>query len=434
MRIGRWLPQKTLALTALLVMGITTPSMAAENQEVFTLQQILDTAIKNNPTIIEEQQRWEEKNGRIPIVTAQPNPKFGIMKDDIPTSSKNPFDGMMTDFSLTQEIMNPVKLKKMGTMAEKDALMSKASYQGKAVAVYTDTKLAYYDLLYAGQALVIGKESQQIMGQLSQISQVNYSTGMSSLQDTLKAQTEFSKMTIDLLNMASMEAVNRAKLNTLMGRSSNASLQIKEEFNAPPPNFDLEALEKMAQELKPAVLGMKYQVDMAQDGLELAKKQILPDYELQLGYKRYKKTDMPEKNTPNTWRIGVMAMIPLWDDKNKAQVKTAASNLAASKASLQNMENMTTLDIQMALVEAQSAWRQIDLYKNTIIPQAEQSYQAGVVGYTNGKVDFMSVLDSLNALRNIRLDYYKAKINYEKAATNLEKAIGKPLFTSVVVP
>lgn len=432
MKTGKWLKNKTLAMTALMVLGITAPIMAAESQEPLTLQQIVETATKNNPSVVEQQKRWEEKNDRIPLATAQPNPKFGIMKDDIPTGSKNPFDGMMTDFSLTQEIMNPVKLKSMGKMAENDALMSKSSYQDKELEVYTATKLAYYDLLYAEQALALGKESQQIMGQLTQIAQVNYSTGMVSLQDALKAQTEFSKMTIDLLNMASMEAVNKAKLNTLMGRGAEDPLTVKEEFKAPPPDFDLAALQKTASENKPGVMGMKYQLDMAQNGLILAKKQQLPDYELQLGYKSYKATEMETK--PSTWRIGVMAMIPVWQDKNKAQIKSAITNIEATKATLTNMQNMTALDIQMALVEAQSSWRQIDLYKNTLIPQAEQTYQAGVVGYTNGKVDFMAVLDSLNALRNVKLDYYKARITYEKSAINLEKAVGKPMFTDITLP
>lgn len=124
-------------------------------------------------------------------------------------------------------------------------------------------------------------------------------------------------------------------------------------------------------------------------------------------------------------------MIPIWEDKNKAQVTSAKANLDAMHASYQNMRNMTGLDVQMALVEAQTYWRQIDLYKNTIVPQAEQAFQAGVISYTNGKVDFMAVLDSLTTLRNAKLGYYKAKIDHEKAATNLEKAVGKPLFGSI---
>ncbi len=432
MKTRKWLKSKMLTVTALMIMSITAPVMAANIQQPLTLEQIVDTAIKNNPQLLESQKRWEQKTGNIPVVTAWSNPKIGIMKDDIPAGSLNPFDGMMTEYTLTQEIMNPSKLKAMGKMAESEALMAKADYQEKQMEIYTNAKQAYLDLLFSSKSLEIGKENQQLMGQLVQITQVNYSTGMVSLQDALRAQTEFSKMTTDLLNMSSMEAVAKAKLNTAMGRSADTELTVKEEFTAPPPNFDLEVLQKTAAQQKPAVQSMQRQVDMGQGGVELAQKQKLPDFELQLGYKSYKATEMESK--PSTWKVGVMAMLPIWQGKNQGQIKSATANLDAAKASLTNMQNMTSLDIQMALVESQSAWRQIDLYKNTIIPQAEQTYQAGVVGYTNGKVDFMAVLDSLNALRNVKLDYYKARINYEKAAANLEKAVGKPMFTSVTLP
>lgn len=428
----KWLATKALGLTSVLILGMAVPGMAAEDQETLTLKQVVDAAMKNNPTVVESQKRWEEKEGRIILSAAQPNPKFEIMKDDVANNPFNLGSAMMTEYTLTQEIMNPAKLKAMEKMASSDALMAKANYQDKQLEAYNAGKNAYYDLLYASKALEIGKENQQLMGQLVQIAQVNYSTGMVSLQDTLRAQTEFSKMTTDLLSMASMEAVAKAKLNTVMGRPADRTFSVKEEFTAPPPNFDLGNLSKMASESKPAVIGMQRQVEMAQNGVELAKKQQLPDYEFQLGYKDRKQTEM--ESQPSTWKVGFMVMLPIWQDKNKAEIKTANANLEATQASLTNMRNMTALDVQMALTEAQSAWRKIDLYKNTIIPQAEQTYQAGVVGYTNGKVDFMAVLDSLNALRNAKLDYYKARIDYEKAAANLEKAVGKPLFNAAAQP
>lgn len=423
------------AVTALIILGLSAPTMAAENQETMTLRQIVDTAMKNNPVVVEGQKRWEEKEDRIPIAGAWSNPKFGIMKDDIERPTPVPLFGsaMMTQYSLTQEIMNPAKLKTMSKMAGSDALMAKANYQDKQVEAYTNAKTAYYDLLYAEKALEIGKENQQLMGQLVQIAQVNYSTGMVSLQDTLRAQTEFSKMTTDLFNMASMEAVAKAKLNTAMGRSADTPLEVKEEFAAPPPDFNLAAFSGLAAESKPSIIGMQRQVDMAKSGVELAKQQKkLPDYEVTLAYKDRRQTGM--ESQPSTWQIGVMAMLPIWQDKNNAEIKAANANLSAVQASLTNMQNMTALDIQMALTETQAAWRKIDLYKSTIIPEAEQTYQAGVIGYTNGKVDFMAVLDSLNALRNAKLDSYKAQIDYEKAAINLEKAVGQPLFTDVTQP
>ena len=133
------------------------------------------------------------------------------------------------------------------------------------------------------------------------------------------------------------------------------------------------------------------------------------------------------------WKIEVMAMLPIWQGKNKAEIKAAQAGLEASQAALQNMKNMTELDVQMTLTEAQATWRQIELYKNTIIPQAEQTYHAAVVGYTNGKVDLMTVLEGVNTLRNAKLGLYKARVDYEKAIATLEKTVGKPLFTDAAI-
>ena len=440
--IRKRLTQKTIALTIALVIGVASTSLAADGPEILTLQQIVDEAMRSNPAVVESQKRWEEKTSNIKVVTAQPNPKLGIMKDDITTSSINPGRGMMTEFSISQEIMNPAKLKAMGKMAESEANMMKAGWEETQVELYVQAKQAYYDYLYAKQALAIGKESQQLMGQLAQLAQVNYSTGMVPLQDTLKMQTEFSRMTIDLLGMASMESIAKARIGNIMGRSSNVGFETNEEFTAPPPNFDLDKLVKEAAEGKPSIIGMKYQAAMAQNGIDLAKKQQLPDFELSLGYKKNKEPmfeaqvdPMDPMNTTlmlgdrkPTWKMEVMVMLPIWQGKNKAGIKAAQAGYEASQAALQNMRNMTELDTQMALTEAQTTWRQIGLYQNTVIPQAEQTYQAAVVSYTNGKTDMMTVLEDLNTLYNAKLGLYKAKTDYEKAVANLEKAVGKPIF------
>ena len=425
-----------ISLSFALVFFIAATSLAAASPAPpaptgpLTLQAVLDAALQNNPSLLESQKRWAEKAARIPAASALANPKIGLMFDDLPTTTANPFGGsaMMVEYRLNQEIMNPAKLSAMGKMAQKEAQMLQATYQDKRMEIYVTTKQAYYDLLYAGQSLAVGKENQQIMGQLAQLAQINYSTGMVSMQDALKAQTEFAKMTTDLLNMAAMEAIARARLNTLMGRPADAVLTVTEEFAAPQPQFDLAALQKTAAESKPAVVGMKRQIEMAQSGVKLARAEGLPDFELELGYKVWKQEGgMDATVKPDTWKFGIMAMVPLWQSKNSALVKSATASLEASQASLAAMQNMAVLDAQMAVVEAQSAWRRIDLYKNTIVPVAEQTLQAGIVGYTNGKVDFMAVLDSLNSLRNARLDAYKARVDYEKAVASLEKAIGQPL-------
>jgi Outer membrane protein len=414
-----------LALTAALTLAAgAAPAMAAD---ALTLNEVVSAAVNKNPAVTEAQKRWEEKDSKIISAQSLANPQIGVMKDDIPRGTLGIGQAMMTEYDFVQDIMNPAKRKLMGKMASGDAAMAKGSYLDKRLQTYVDAKQAYYDLLYASQALVIGKENQQLMGQLAKIAQVNYSTGMVPLQDTLRAQTEYSKMTTDLIAMAGMEAVSRAKLNVAMGRAADSELAVQEEFNAPPPNFDLASLQAAASSAKPAIQGMQAQVEMAENGLRLARKQATaPDFQITLGYKDYR-----GEMTSDTWKVGVMAMLPLWGGKNQADIRASTANLEAGKATLASMQNMAGLDVQMALTDTKTTWSQIDLYKDTIVPQAEQSYEAAVVAYTNGKADFMAVLDAITTLRNAKLGYYKARIDYEKAAANLEKAVGKPLFGNI---
>jgi outer membrane protein TolC len=259
---------------------------------------------------------------------------------------------------------------------------------------------------------------------------------MVALQDTLKAQTEVSKMDAEIAGMGAMAAAAGGKVNTLMGRSANTPLSVKEAFRTTAPTQTFDALSKQSLS-GPAVRGMEQQVEMAKNGVDLAKRLSNPDFELSLGRKSYKSMTsagpadgmgMPTTVTsrqPSTWNIEVMAMIPLWGGKNQAEVKSANASLEASQAALQNMKNMQAMDIQMALSDAQAFWRQIELYQKVVIPQSEQTYQAAIVGYGSGKVDMMDMLEGVNTLRNAKLALYKAKVEYEKAMANLEKAVGQ---------
>lgn len=426
------LSRNILLMTTLALILNTTIAAA---QAPLTLDEAVSAALKSNPAVIEAQKRWEEKTSRIPLARALPNPKIGIMKDDIPTSSLNPLDGMMTEYELTQEFMNPGKLDAMGKMAESDAAMSAAEYEAKKLAIAAQVKQAYYDHLYNSRAVQIMQENRTLMKQLVDLAQVNYSTGMVALQDTLKAQTEVSKMDAEIAGMEAMVKAASGKVNTLMGRSPNAPLVVKEVFRTSAPNQAYDELVKQAQS-GPAIRGMEQQVEMAKSGVDMAKRQSNPDFELSLGYKSYQSMTssgidgmgMPtttRSKQPSTWRIGVMAMIPLWGEKNQAEVKSANASLEASKASLENMKNMQAMDIQMALSDAQAFWRQIELYQKVVIPQSEQTYQAAMVGYGSGKVDLMDVLEGVNTLRNAKLSLYRAKVDYEKAMANLEKAVGQ---------
>ena len=96
----------------------------------------------------------------------------------------------------------------------------------------------------------------------------------------------------------------------------------------------------------------------------------------------------------------------------------------------QRLDNITTLlffrikDRYLAVTTAQ---RLVKLYGTTIILQSSLALESAIAGYEVGKVDFLTLLDSLMTLRNYELSYYEQLANVEKSIAALEPLVGVTL-------
>ena len=71
--------------------------------------------------------------------------------------------------------------------------------------------------------------------------------------------------------------------------------------------------------------------------------------------------------------------------------------------------------------------KSISIYRDGLLPQTEQSFQAAVAAYQTGSVNFMTLLDAQRTIRDVRMGYYKALVDYEQSRADLERAVGKEL-------
>jgi outer membrane protein TolC len=78
-------------------------------------------------------------------------------------------------------------------------------------------------------------------------------------------------------------------------------------------------------------------------------------------------------------------------------------------------------------LEIKTLEEQIELYKHTLLPQAEQSVKASEIGYVAGKVDFLNLLDGERMILHIKTGYQKLLIDREKSRARLERIVGRDL-------
>ena len=108
-------------------------------------------------------------------------------------------------------------------------------------------------------------------------------------------------------------------------------------------------------------------------------------------------------------------------------VKAAVKDSENADAMLRSATTMTKYEIKEFLGHVQTSRRLVDLYKTTILPQAEQSLEVTESAYQSGRIGFLELLDSERALINFQLEYYKYLSDYGRNLAHLERAVGKEL-------
>ncbi len=158
---------------------------------------------------------------------------------------------------------------------------------------------------------------------------------------------------------------------------------------------------------------------------QMARRELRPDYEVDVTVQPGQMVGEPGKTAVTT---AVMLTVPLYHKKKQDKaIEQRQAEANAARNSYEAQKTMVSSMIRDTLGMLEMDERQIELYKNGIIPQAELSLQSARAGYQVNKVDFLSLLDNQVSLYNDLRNYYRALTDYEKNAADLERAVGAPV-------
>ena len=79
----------------------------------------------------------------------------------------------------------------------------------------------------------------------------------------------------------------------------------------------------------------------------------------------------------------------------------------------------------MALYHFRDAGRKIDLYRDTLIPKAEQSLNVTQQAFSAGQADFLDLIDTQRVLLEFKLSYERALAHRAQRLAEIEKLVGE---------
>lgn len=385
-----------------------------------TLAAALNEALERNPELVALRQEFEAARQRPGQERFLEAPSFEAQIWQWPFNTLNPLNTNMYMFTFNQDLPGRGKRALRQAVAEKDAAMASNDVAVRAREVIGRIKRAYADLFVSRKAIEIHLASVGLLRQLADASAARYETGRISQQDVLKAILEVSKLHDDLVMLDERVQMAQAQFNTLLNRSPEAPIG---PLGAPFERALLPAtdeLQRLAIDRQPELRAAQLAIERAEAALAVVTGDYKPDFFVGGGYML-----MPRDHDAWTATIGVSWPNAPWSrGKLDARKAEATAEIEAARARRRAVENQVRLAVQEAYIRVKTAEQRAVLFRTTIVPQSEQTFEVSRVAYETDRIDFQALLDNQRAVLDAELAYYVALSDFEQAMADLERAVG----------
>jgi len=385
-----------------------------------TLRQALALALMHNPEL--KAFSWDVRASQARQLQASlwPNPALEVEVDEVGgTRQRSGFDAAETTIQLSQLIELGDKRGKRTKLASLEKELAGSDYEAKRLDVFTGVTISFIEVLAAQHRLGLTEELLQLSEDLLDTVRKRVEAGKDSPLEKTKAAVALSNIKIQhQKTVQNLEFARKQLASTWAGKKPVfKSVAGRLDSLSPIPSID-ELTDLTAQ--NPDITRWPLEIDQKKAALELEKAKAISDITLNGGLRRFNETD------DNTIVFGVSIPVPI-SDRNQAGKLAAAYNLARAR----EKQRAAHIRIQMELARAYRALSSAhteaaELDKN-VLRGAESVFEASRTGYTEGKLDYLNVLDAQRTLFKAKAQYIDALASYHTAKADVERLIGQPL-------
>ena len=395
---------------------------------ILTLNLAITHALADNPNLAQIKARADAmaaipaQEGSLP----DPQISFNAMSLPVDSFSTRPEDMTQMSLGLSQALPFPGKLALREQAAKYEAQAAALNIDELRLTLLSDVKTLWWQIFYLDRAQESVDSNHNLLQQLVDIARSKYEVGVGLQQDVLLAQLELSKLLDQKINLTGMRRNTVARLNALLNQPANNAVQLPATVPLPLPNLREEnQLYQQAEVSRPMLESERLGINAAQSKLALAKKDILPDFNIEAAYGSRNNMQNGSKRA-DLLSLGISMNVPVFAaSKQLKAVDQRSSELMQQRYALQDQWNAVRVQISQSYSDYQRAKQQVVLFDTGIIPQAHQTVASMLAGYQVNKVDFLNLVRSQITLLDYEIQYWKAFTEAQQALAQLSAAVGE---------
>lgn len=371
--------------------------------------------------------RWKASLEKIPQVTALPDPRFTFAYYF--QSVETRVGPQLARLALFQTFPWFGTLDLKGDIASQEANALKAQYDALKLKVFFEVKNAFYEYAYLAQAVAITGDDIELLRYLEGVIRARYAAGAIPYSDVLKTQVQLGRLEDRLNTLKDLRKPIMAKLAAAMNRPMDS--QLPWPSAVPVMQISMTDKEVIGQltDSNPQLKRYEHLEEKEKASVELARKQYYP--EMTFGVEDIITASAMNPATPDSGQdaiIGSLTInIPFWWEKRKAAVRESRTALLATQRSAESLKQNLISDVELAFYKYRDAHRKIELYRDTLIPKAEESLGVTLEAFQAGTRSSLDLIDAEKTLLEFELSYIRALADQAQRLAELEMLLGKEI-------
>jgi outer membrane protein, heavy metal efflux system len=404
---------------------LTMAAWPARAEAGLNASDLVEIAIESNPQIHSMHAQWQAAQHQILQNYAPADPIFTYSNVD---SSKD-FNAATHAHAFTENFQFPGKALFQVDQAKTTANIARLAYEAALRDLRAAVETGYYQVLLDDALIEVNGENLENLGQVVKVTETAYSGGEAAQSDVITAEVNLAQAQLLQRQYQVSKLNDETTLNQLIYRDPGSPLDLERTIHLERVTLRLQTAVDMAYHARQEILEAALSEKNQDTAVKLAKFEYLPDYSVGYEFDYFLQPGaqpLPNVTQAHTWTIGFNMPIFFWIHQRE-DVKSAEYSLDAARSNLRLIRSQTAATVTQIYSSMQFAYESAELYRDSLIPLANQDFTVALIAYQARKIDFIALSVALQASYSNRINLLQASNQFFAGEVSLEQAIGAPL-------
>jgi TolC family type I secretion outer membrane protein len=411
----------------------TTPRMAPAPGQVLSLQEAIDLALSQQPTLRSAQQGVNASVARVPQAQSFYYPRLdwitSIGRSQVFSTSSNSTiqsNAFSTALQARQLLYDFGKTGALVDEARANVRLSQSQFEQTREVVVLNVHQTYYQLLQA-RRLVAVADAQVARADLNLRSAKGFfDVGTRPKSDVTRAEVDVANAQVAQIRARNLVRFSEVNLANALGLEATTAIEIQDNLNFEPVQLDLEALRAEALSNRPELASARARIDAARAQLSGARAGYLPDLVATGAVGGF--TDEPSLNlfSQDTWSVaGTLSWNLFQGFFTQSRVKETEANLDAAQANYDSFELQVRLEVEQASIAVVEAGERF-VATGKAVESARENLRLAQGRYDAGVGTILDLTTAQFDLTSAEADQVRALTDHKLALAALDRAVGRP--------